>query len=182
VSEEEWVYISEESDRRAALGKESVVCLHGKPLKQARVERGIARVLKKGPNSVTKRAPKRLKRNRISLRTPPASPAAGGGERGAFCGTPLVPNVALGGILDPLIEQARPSSAFLSDIQEAFDEQFLESGFTQDPLIGEQSTDWPGSCDLIPRQASSASDDVDMFYFDRSSATIGMWHYVQGRE
>jgi hypothetical protein len=67
VSEKEWVYISEESDRRAALGKESVVCLHGKPLKQARVERGIARVLKKGPNSVTKRAPKRLKRNRISL-------------------------------------------------------------------------------------------------------------------
>jgi hypothetical protein len=85
-----------------------------------------------------------------------------------------VPTVELGVTFNPLIEQAGPSLAFASDPEEVPGAQFLESWFTQDPLIGEWSTDWPGTFDMVSRQASCGPDDVDMFYFERSSATIGM--------
>jgi len=43
VKAEEWVWINQEMQRRAALGKESEPCLHDRPLPLDRVVRGIAR-------------------------------------------------------------------------------------------------------------------------------------------
>ncbi|KXX76215.1 hypothetical protein MMYC01_207884 [Madurella mycetomatis] len=51
MREDEWAYIDEECRRRAALGKQTVVCLHGRPVPVERVNRGVARVRKNGSTS-----------------------------------------------------------------------------------------------------------------------------------
>lgn len=48
VTGEEWAYIDDECQRRAALGKQTVVCLHDQPLPPERVNRAIARSRKDG--------------------------------------------------------------------------------------------------------------------------------------
>lgn len=46
---EEWIWIGQEMQHRAALGKESQPCLHNKPLPPNRVDREIARHKNKAP-------------------------------------------------------------------------------------------------------------------------------------
>jgi hypothetical protein len=49
VKAEEWIWIGQEMQHRAALGKESQPCLHNKPLPPNRVDREIARHKNKAP-------------------------------------------------------------------------------------------------------------------------------------
>ncbi|KAK3293096.1 uncharacterized protein B0H64DRAFT_403502 [Chaetomium fimeti] len=83
VTSDEWDFVGRERQRRAALGKETIVCFRGEPLPAERVDRGIARSRKhgSGPNDrVNKRKPtlrgqtQAAVRSRITFRTPPSQP------------------------------------------------------------------------------------------------------------
>ena len=73
VSEEDYGDIDDECRRRAAIGKETVVYLHGRPLPLDRLKRGIDRVQKNRPKrQVAKR--KDNDPGRITFRTPSPAP------------------------------------------------------------------------------------------------------------
>ena len=73
VSEDDYGDIDDECRRRAALGKETVVCLHGRPLPLDRLKRGINRVQK---NRQKRQVAKRKEQNpgKITFRTPSPAP------------------------------------------------------------------------------------------------------------
>ncbi|KAH8803035.1 ankyrin repeat-containing domain protein [Xylogone sp. PMI_703] len=74
VKAEEWIWIHQEEQRRAALGKESEVCLHGRPLSSERVIRETARHKNKAPPVLHFNPPNPFPR--ITVRTPPPSVTA----------------------------------------------------------------------------------------------------------
>ncbi len=75
VSEDEYADIGDECQRRAALGKETVVWLHGRPLPPERVKRGMDRVRKSGPKTRVLKQ-KGQDPGRITFRTPSPAPVS----------------------------------------------------------------------------------------------------------
>ena len=74
ISEEEYAEIDDECRRRAALGKQTTVRLHGHPLPPERLQRGISRVKKNRQTSRTRGRRTSRDAGRISFRTPSPAP------------------------------------------------------------------------------------------------------------
>ncbi|KAH8745168.1 ankyrin repeat-containing domain protein [Hyaloscypha finlandica] len=79
VKAEEWIWIGQEMQHRAALGKESQPCLHNKPLPPNRVVREIARHKNKAPAVTLSNWLPNPSPGRISVRTPPPMSAIASG-------------------------------------------------------------------------------------------------------
>jgi len=74
ISEEEYANIAGEIRLRAALGKQTAVYLHGHPVPQERVRRGIDRIQKPGSKPPGPKRKPQAEGGRISLRTPSPGP------------------------------------------------------------------------------------------------------------
>ncbi|GAB1317713.1 hypothetical protein MFIFM68171_07923 [Madurella fahalii] len=180
VTGEEWAYIDDECQRRAALGKQTVVCLHGQPLPPERVNRGIARTRTDSSKyRIAKRASQasNLKQQnsyaaRISFKT--LSPAIVGGEssgplpsnnRGE---SRIEPNVVLR-VFDLPALQAQPSPVSESPFRQAHEDlriplvaQTLGDGLPVEPVMGDPWFDLDGAIDLESSQGFIELGDVNM--------------------
>jgi hypothetical protein len=174
VTDEEYIEIDQECQRRAALGKLTVVCLLGRLLAPERVRRGISRAVKNNPQSgrIAKRTSKcelipseggnywsahkpKVKykgqdTGRISFRTP--SPALVGGQRLAPAPITTLATLQIPG---PRFAPVPSQEDWDPPITSAFENDLSEEPMTLRGLPA-------GTLDIQPNPGLIGPHDVDM--------------------